>query len=41
MTIAFISLMHIKNSRGTGKQYIATLIKNGVNSTNKPIIKGL
>ena len=33
--------MHIKNSKGTGRQYIAMLIKDGINSTNKPIVRGL
>ena len=33
--------MHIKNSKSTGRQYIATLIKDGVNGTNRHIIRGL
>ena len=33
--------MHIKNSRGTGRQYIAILIKDSINGTNRPIVRGL
>ena len=36
-----MSFMHIKNFKGTGRQYIVILIKDGVNGTNKPIVRGL
>ena len=41
MTIALVSLMYIKNSRGTGRWYIVMLIKDGVNSANRPVVRGL
>ena len=33
--------MYIKNSKGTGRQYIAILIKDGVNGANRPVVRGL
>ena len=33
--------MHIKNFRGKGRWYITTLIKDGANSANRPIVRGL
>ena len=33
--------MHIKNSRGIGRQYIVILIKNGANGANRPVVRGL
>ena len=40
-TVALISLIYIKNSKGTGRQYIAILIKDGANGANRPIVRGL
>jgi len=40
MTVAFVSLVHIKNSKGKGRWYIVTPIKDGMNSANRPIVKG-
>jgi len=36
-----MSFIYIKNSRGIGRRYIAILIKDGVNSANRPIVRGL
>ena len=33
--------MHIKNSRGKGRRYIVTPIKDSANGANRPIIRGL
>jgi hypothetical protein len=41
MTVALVSLVYIKNSSGIGRWYIVTLIKDGANSTNRPIVRGL
>jgi hypothetical protein len=41
MTVTLISLIHIKNSKGIGRWYIATSIKDSINSTNRPIVRGL
>jgi len=40
MTVALVSLIYIKNSRGKGRRYIATPIKDGVNGANRPIVRG-
>jgi len=40
MTVTFISLIYIKNSRGKSKQYIVILIKDSANGANRPIIRG-
>ena len=32
--------MYIKNFKGTGRWYIAILIKDGVNGANRPIVRG-
>ena len=40
ITVALVSLVYIKNSRGTGRQYIAMSIKDGANSANRPIVRG-
>ena len=40
MTVTLISFMYIKNSGGTGRRYIIILIKDGMNGTNRPIVRG-
>jgi len=40
MTVALVSLIYIKNSKGIGRRYIATLIKDGANGANRPIVRG-
>jgi len=41
MTVALISLIYIKNSKGIGRWYIVMPIKDGVNSANRPVVRGL
>ena len=40
-TVALINLIYIKNARGIGRWYIATLIKDSIYSTNRFIARGL
>jgi hypothetical protein len=39
-TVALVSLVHIKNSGGTGRRYVATPIKDGANGANRPVVRG-